>query len=131
MIRLVYSIAIGIMLTGIAVAQGSRHMESPDTSVAMRMNLNSYYPDIHLPEIFQPSMRFSPSYRPSLLQPSFPYALQPFTFQLQEKIDLTSPWEYELADRGKMRTMYMILGGVQTGAVCYMAYKHLKKYRLK
>jgi hypothetical protein len=131
-IRWIFNIAIlFVTLASFASAQVSHKTEAPDTSITMIKNLNEDYSDIHLPEMFQPSLRFAPMYHPTLLQPSFPYAMQPFTFKLQEKIDLTSPWQYELTNRAQMRTVYMILGSVQTGAVAYMAYRQLKKHGLK
>lgn len=132
MTRWIFNIAIVIFtVASFAPAQVLHKTESPDTSASMIKYLSDNYSDVRVPEMFQPSLRFAPVYRPSLLQPSSPYAMQPFTFKLQEKIDLTSPWQCELTSREQIRTVYMILGSVQTGAVAYMAYRQLKKRGLK
>jgi|WetSurMetagenome_2_1015567.scaffolds.fasta_scaffold474545_2 hypothetical protein len=130
--RWIFNIAIFcVVLACSLTAQMSQKSGQSDTSVIVMNRLNDDFSGVHLPEMFQPSLRFAPVYRPSLLQPSFPYAMQPFSLKLPEKIDLTSPWNCELTDRNKMRTVYMILGSVQTGAVAYMAYRQLKKHGLK
>ena len=55
-------------------------------------------------------------------------SLQPFSWTVEPKIDLASPWKLQFAEENKYRTLSMILGSVSTGGAVYIAYRHVKKY---
>ena len=77
------------------------------------------------------SIRTAPAFYPTLLQSPFTLGMQPFSWKSPERIDLVSPWQFELTKQEELRTLRTILGTVQLGGVAYLAYRHIKKYGLK
>ena len=62
---------------------------------------------------------------------SFAGTPQSFSWNRQEKIDLTSPLMLQLKDAEKDLPFKITLQGATTAGALYIAYKHIKKYGFK
>ena len=108
------------------------HGQEPQDTLTNKPNIfDSGLSIVTPPVLYNLSIRTTPAFHQTLLQPSFTLSMQPFSWKSPERIDLISPWQCELTKQEELRTLRTILGTVQLGGVAYLAYQHIKKYGLK
>jgi hypothetical protein len=105
--------------------------EPKDTSTIKPNIFDSGLSIVTPPVLSNLSFRTAPAFYPTLLQSPFTLGMRSFSWKSPERIDLVSPWQYELTKQEELRTLRTILGTVQLGGVAYLAYRHIKKYGLK
>ncbi len=131
MIKILYVTILLCASMVTAIGQEQKNSQPQDTSLNRTRNIDSEFLFDKPSVLFHPSLRATPEYYPNLLQPSFTLGMQTISWKSPERIDLVSPWQYELTKQEELRTLRTILGTVQLGGVAYLAYRHIKKHGLK
>jgi hypothetical protein len=112
----------------IIFGQNEPHSYVPSDSLKKTMNENIIPPVAVKPDLFIPLSAVN-SFSLSLRLGLNPFSpLPPNDSGLNT--DLLYPSQSLLNEQYKLSFLYTMLGAVQTGAVAYMAYQHIKKFGL-
>lgn len=119
-----------ILLCSSLFTFGQNVRESYTLTDSMEINIkeNFYHPILVKPDLFIPLSAINSFCL------SFRLGLNPFSPLPEDNsglnTDLLYPSQSILDKQNKFSFLYTMLGAVQTGAVGYMAFKHVKKYGL-
>jgi hypothetical protein len=111
----------------IIFSQTERHEYAPPDSLNKIKNVNDILPANIKPDLFIP---LSAANYFSL---SIKLGLNPFSPLTENNYELNNDLYFSqslLKEQFKSSFLYTMLGAVQTGAIGYMAYKHIKKFGL-
>jgi len=108
--------------------QNARESYALTDSMEININENFNHPVLVKPDLFIPLSAINSFYLP------FRLGLNPFFPPPEDNsglnTDLLYPSQPIFDKQNKFSFLYTMLGAVQTGAVGYMAFKHIKKYGL-
>jgi hypothetical protein len=114
-------------------AQERKHIEPQDTSLTLLRMKNPEQlleqPIVVLPLTFALAVP-EQNMQMSLYQ-TFAGTPQSFSWNRDEKTDLTAPLKLQLYQSESEKAFRITLGAAELGGVAYIAYKHIKKYGLK
>lgn len=111
----------------IIFGQNEPHKYAPSDSLENKLNENIISP------VYVKSDFFIPLSSVSNFSLSLKLGLNPFSIAPGNMSDLNSDLYFSqsiLKEQFKSSFLYTMLGAIQTGAVGYMAYRHIKKYGL-
>lgn len=127
MMKIFFSIIILLNSSLILFGQNEQHLYAHSDSLKNSIGENIISPVIVKPDFFIPLSaisNFSLSIKPGSI------SLSPFSDDIS---DLNTDLYFSqsiMKEQFKTSFLYTMLGAVQTGALGYMAYKHIKKYGL-